>query len=274
MTRRAADTIDPAVAPVGFDIYAGYDDGHWPDADALAARFPGATTIRITVFPSDDKGDCLDVESRDATPGQAPAWVAQRRQDGHKGPLVYCSESIWGDVRAAFQAAQVPEPGYWVAGYPGAEGDAIPPGAVGHQWIDRGDYDESVFIDYLPGIDPNPVPPTPVPPTPPPEAAMKGISPSITLQNHEERRVAIFLNFLCHWHRDPATGQWTGDNVALVNDPNGTNGVRDLAWDPEQVPTLQVIGRQIVIGAATAAGGFYVFRQNSGERTWGVEKVL
>ncbi len=29
---------------------------------------------------------------------------------------------------------------------------------VGHQWIDHGPYDESIVVDYLPGIDPNPSP--------------------------------------------------------------------------------------------------------------------
>jgi hypothetical protein len=31
----------------------------------------------------------------------------------------------------------------------------LPPGTVGHQWIDHGPYDESVIVDYLPGIDPS-----------------------------------------------------------------------------------------------------------------------
>lgn len=153
--RRMADSVNPADVPPGFDLYAGYDDGAWPDAGSIAARYPGKTVIRVTVNPADDKGDCLDVERGDARPQDAPGWVAERRAAGHRGPLVYCSLDLWGVVRLAFQNAQVPEPGYWVAGYPGG-GPVIPAGAVAHQWIDRGPYDESVVVDYLPGIDPAP----------------------------------------------------------------------------------------------------------------------
>ena len=154
------DSIDLMSLPPYADGYMGYDDGRWPDADAIAARFPGKTVIRITVFPSDNEGDMLDVESGDATPDQAPGWVTRRRQAGHGGPLVYCSESLWETVRAAFHSQGVPEPGYFVAAYPG-EGPVIPAGAIGHQYADAGPYDVSVVVDYLPGIDPAPTPPPP-----------------------------------------------------------------------------------------------------------------
>lgn len=161
-----ADSTSVSNLPTGFDLYAGYDDGAWPDAAAIAAKFPGKTVIRITVFPWDNKGDCLDVESGDATPAQAPAWVANRRAAGHGGPLVYCSWSLLPQVQVAFANAHVAPPGYWVAGYPAPDGDAIPPGTVGHQWIDRGPYDESIMVDYLPGIDPKPNPTPPPKPVP------------------------------------------------------------------------------------------------------------
>lgn len=161
MSRTMADSISLANLPAGFDLYAGYDDGNWPDAAAIASQFPNQTVIRITVFPWDHFGDCLDVESGDATPQQAPGWVANRRQAGHGGPLVYCSWSLLPTVQAAFADARVAPPGYWVAGYPAPDGDAIPPGTVGHQWIDRGPYDESIMVDYLPGIDATPPPVSP-----------------------------------------------------------------------------------------------------------------
>src|SRR5215469_14767175 len=72
---------------------------------------------------------------------------------------IYCSESAWPTVRQAFTDAKVAEPWYWIAAYPGSVGDALFPGSAGHQWIDRGPYDESIFVDYIPGIDPPP--PTP-----------------------------------------------------------------------------------------------------------------
>ena len=158
-----ADSVTPANLPEGFDLYAGYVDGLYANIPAIRARFPGRTVVQIVVFASHDAGDCLDVEQGDATPAQAPGWVQRRRAAGHAGPLVYCSESVWPQVRQAFQSAGVPEPGYWVAGYPGSVGPNLYPGSVGHQWRDVGPYDESVMVDYLPGIDPAPVP-DPVPP--------------------------------------------------------------------------------------------------------------
>ena len=159
MTRRMFDSISLAnleqVQLQPTDVLAGYDDGHWPDAASIAARWPGRTVVRITVDPADNAGDCLDVETGDARPFDAPDWVQRRRAAGHAGPLVYCSLSLWPEVRAAFSWYEVPPPGYWVAAYPGG-GAVIPNGAVGHQWKDWGPYDESVIIDYLPGIDPVP----------------------------------------------------------------------------------------------------------------------
>jgi hypothetical protein len=159
--RRMADSVTVANLPEGFDVYGGYSDGLYANMTELKARFPDKPLIAFTVDPSHDYGDCLDVETGDANPTQAPPWTEMRRKSGHPGPLTYCSESIWGVVRAAYQNQGVPEPGYIVAGYPGSpgEGGMYPPPAVGHQFKDWGPYDESVLVDYLPGIDPAPVPP-------------------------------------------------------------------------------------------------------------------
>lgn len=153
------DSIQLDNLPDGADLYAGYDDGNWPDASAIKARFPNKTVLRVTVFPWDNEGDMLDVETGDAKPLDAPAWVQRRRASGHGGPLVYCNFNTWPSLRWVFHAQAVPDPGYVVAGYPGpptASGPVIPPGAVGHQYEDRGPYDVSAVVDYLPGIDPLP----------------------------------------------------------------------------------------------------------------------
>lgn len=157
MVRRMFDSIDVLSLPAGADLYAGYDDGNWPDADAIAAAHPGKTVVRFTVNPADDEGDCLDVEKYDANPVDAPPWIRRRRSDGHLGPLVYFSEANRVAVVEAFRVAGVPLPGAIVASYPGP-GAVITPGDVGHQWVDHGPYDESVVVDYLPGIDPAPAP--------------------------------------------------------------------------------------------------------------------
>lgn len=163
-----ADSVSLDSLPPGFPVYGGYDDGAWPDAAAIKARFPGATVIRFTVNPGDNEGDCLDVENGDATPVEAPGWTLRRRHAGHTGPLTYCSASAWPAVRRQYAIQNVAEPGYIVAAYPGiGVGIMYPPPAVGHQYADTGAYDLSVVADYLPGIDPPPGPvPAPLPPAP------------------------------------------------------------------------------------------------------------
>ena len=134
------------------DLYAGYDDGLYNNVTAIKALFPTKTVIAITVKATDNFGDCLDVETGDATPQQAPDWVKARRQAGHGGPLVYCSEALWPTVRQCFSNAGVIAPGYWIAAYPGI-GPVLYPGSIGHQFVDHGAWDESVMADYLVGID-------------------------------------------------------------------------------------------------------------------------
>ena len=71
-------------------------------------------------------------------------------------------KSTWPEVAIQFDNARVAQPGYWIAGYPGSVGTGqLYVGAEGHQFIDHGSWDESVFVDFLPGIDPAPVPDLP-----------------------------------------------------------------------------------------------------------------
>ena len=157
--RTCADSVTVSNLPSGLPLYGAYVNGWYRNYDECRARFPGATVLGISVLAA-NVGDVLDVELGDATPAQAPGWVAARRAAGHGGPIVYCSLAIWPEVQAAFRSAGILEPGYWIAAYPG-NGAQLYPGSVGHQYQDVGPYDLSVFVDYLPGIDPSPVPSAP-----------------------------------------------------------------------------------------------------------------
>jgi hypothetical protein len=163
--RTLYDDIYAGNVPAGGDLYAGYGDGRYQDAAALAARFPRARVLRITVFASDNQGDVLDVETGDATPAQAPGWVVKRRAAGVE-PWVYMNFSTWGAVRDAFKAAGVPEPHYWVAQY---DHDATIPflwalaGCVAKQYESTALYDISSVLDHIDGFDAPPAPP-PAPP--------------------------------------------------------------------------------------------------------------
>lgn len=153
--RTLYDSVNPAAIPTDAGMVAGYIDGMYAWHAADWARFPRAVQVRIAVFASTNGGHVLDVERGDATPVQAPGWVQRRRAAG-ADPSVYCSMALWPAVRAAFATAHVPEPHYWVAGYPGG-GPIIPAGAVAHQYADPatsgGAWDLSVVVDHWPGVD-------------------------------------------------------------------------------------------------------------------------
>ena len=168
MTRTMYDGVDPTKLPRGAQLYAGYDDGRWPDAAAIAAAHPGVPVVRITTDPGDNLGQVLDVESGDATPNQAPAWCARAQL-----PTVYCSRSAWPGVRQAFANAEEPEPSWWLADYQLSDHPAppVPPGAVALQYYSGPDYDVSTVSNYWPGIDGLNPPPLP-PPAPSPGPAL------------------------------------------------------------------------------------------------------
>jgi len=157
------DAIEALNLPVGGDLYAGYIGGSWPDASAIAQRFPTKTVVRIAVQADENDGVVLDVEKGDATPAQAVDWVLHRRA-AHVDPTVYCNTSTWPAVVAAFQARKVGLPHWWAAAYvndPSKRPTSLPAGAIALQWYDFGRYDASIVADYWPGVDPAPKPPAP-----------------------------------------------------------------------------------------------------------------
>lgn len=154
--RTMYDSTAAGDIPTSAAMVAGYlAPSPWAWTSADWARFPNAVKVRIAVRAATNDGHVLDVEAGDATPAQAPGWVQMRRAAG-ADPTVYCSASAWPTVKAAFAAAGVTEPHYWVAAYPGG-GRTIPAGAVAHQYADSttsgGHFDLSVVADYWPGVD-------------------------------------------------------------------------------------------------------------------------
>lgn len=163
--RTMADSTNAASLPEGMDLYAGYVDGRFQSYLGAVARFGASRVIPIAVFSTTNAGLVGDCENGDMTPKTAVTWVVMRRRAG-VDPTIYCSLAIWGAVQAAFAAAGVAQPHYWIAAYPG-NGEALYPGAIAHQFVDAGPYDESVVVDYWPGFDPLPVPgPAASPPSP------------------------------------------------------------------------------------------------------------
>jgi hypothetical protein len=158
MTRTMYDATHQLVPniPTNAQMVAGYlppSPFAWTDTDW--ARFPNAVHVRIAVRASTNDGHVLDVETGDATPAEAPGWVAMRRAAG-ADPSVYCSTSLWPTVVQQFAQQGIAQPHYWVAAYPGG-GPVIPSGAVAHQYESDSIYDKSVVADYWPGVDGGPV---------------------------------------------------------------------------------------------------------------------
>lgn len=155
MTRTMYDGITAAALPADATMVAGYVDGDWPDANALAARFPHALVVRIASSAATNDATVLDVENGDATPEESVNWVLTRRHAGID-PSVYCDEAAWPQVRAAFGTHGVPEPHWWVAQYDGIA--ELPAGAVAKQYKTAPGWDESIVADYWPGVDPEAAP--------------------------------------------------------------------------------------------------------------------
>lgn len=154
--RRMFDGIasDAAVIPTTAQLVAGYVDGDYVWTAADWARFPNSVHVGIAVRSTTNAGIVLDVETGNASPEEAVNWVLLRRGAG-ADPTVYCGQSSWPSVQAAFATHDVPAPHWWVASYDG--NPAIPAGAIAKQYESTSDWDISSVADYWPGVDPAPV---------------------------------------------------------------------------------------------------------------------
>jgi|SRR5215469_5871817 len=105
----AFDAINANAKFIPNDAFAvgGYVDGVvtefvWPTA--TWARFPNSYHIRINVTGAPNRGNCIDVERGDATPGDVQPWI----ESMHLSPdplLVYCNDSQIAACIAARDAA-------------------------------------------------------------------------------------------------------------------------------------------------------------------------
>lgn len=96
MTIAMPDSIRVADLPAGYLAYLGYADGKWPTAAELAAKFPNAHRVILTVT-----GNTLDCDGIDCEPGnpnsaQSADWCARKlAQSPGSRPIVYAS--VLGD---------------------------------------------------------------------------------------------------------------------------------------------------------------------------------
>lgn len=164
------DSVSANAIPANATMVAGYVDGRFAWTAANWARFPNAVKVRISAV-GHVLAEVFDVEDGCIWPPAkvVPLVVAARKAG--IDPTVYVNErNDWGPTKAAFDAAGVPHPHWWVANYDGndeyipasavARQFAHPPNSAGHtdparpgQLTVAGHYDLSVVRDYWPGID-------------------------------------------------------------------------------------------------------------------------
>jgi hypothetical protein len=160
------DSVTASDIPADALIVAGYVDGAYTWSEADWAQFPGAAKVRIAVSASSHDAQVLDVENGDATPDQAPEWAVAVRALGF-APTIYTSRDNVATVAAAFSAADVPQPYYWVADWTGTA--HLIPNSVATQYANPpasgGHYDVSTTLDTWPVAPVAPSPPAPQEPT-------------------------------------------------------------------------------------------------------------
>ena len=113
---RMYDSVDVSTVPLNAQAVAGYVGGSWPTYLPLVQAFPKAKHLSIAIAASED-ADCLDIETGDATPDEAPGWVRRQWARGVKRPCLYANLSTMPAVEAAL--AGIPRTRYrlWVAQY-------------------------------------------------------------------------------------------------------------------------------------------------------------
>lgn len=201
MTRTMYDSVSAASIPADATMVAGYLNGAYAWSSEDWARFPHAVHVTVTVNTS-AAADVLDVENGDASPAEAPGWIAT-----HPGGSIYCDSSTWPAVKAAFGGR--PLPPFWIADYNG-DASTIPTGAVAAQYEDAGPYDLSVCADYWPGVDP--LPEDDMPLNAADEAAIRSI---VTAAITANRPVAVADTL--YWLAAGVTGQPPAGGVAPVD---------------------------------------------------------
>ena len=138
------DAVDVSALPPGGDFYLAYLDGAWPTYQAVRAKFPKAQVLSVTVtgkLPA----DIIDVETGDATPAGAAAWVR-----AGKGKGVYSDTS----THPALVSALAGLDWWWYAADPTGVPHIVP-GSLATQWAwpghgSPGNYDISQSIPVAP----------------------------------------------------------------------------------------------------------------------------
>lgn len=143
------DSTASADIPSSAEAVAGYANGQFAWSRADWDRWSHVPTLSIDVL-NEGVGNVLDVEQGDATPADAPAWLAGARKRGIALPTIYCNLATFSSVISEFLRQGVPQGAYWIADWTGGAHQVSPP-ASAVQFADPassgGHYDTSVVFD-------------------------------------------------------------------------------------------------------------------------------
>ncbi len=144
------DSVTVSNIPADAPAVAAYKDGAYANVDEARKRFPHARIVSIAVFAS-HVGEALDIETGDASPSQAAAWVKRQQKRGVKRPIVYANLSTMPVVLKALRAAGISRTDVrvWTAHYTGrphlcGKGCGLGTTADATQWSTNSRYDESL----------------------------------------------------------------------------------------------------------------------------------
>jgi hypothetical protein len=164
---RMADSIYASDLPSGWDAYAGYVGGSWPDYDPICERFPAlhaqGRIVPVAVNAS-ERARILDVENGDASPADAGPWLKWMLSLGVRLPGCYGDEASMSEIRNSIAAAGIDgaEHVLWVAEWNGQP--RVPGGYEAHQWLAHGpdweNFDQNACsAEFFAGV--LPLPPLP-----------------------------------------------------------------------------------------------------------------
>lgn len=143
------DSVTLDEIPTSAGAVAGYVGGAFHTFPELERRWPHAHRLSIAVNSGED-AECLDVETGDAVPGDAPGWFHRQIARGVVKPVFYANLSVVPSVIAELERAGISRQEYrvWDAHYTGVP--HVSPGSDATQWTDRAlgrNLDESLCSD-------------------------------------------------------------------------------------------------------------------------------
>jgi hypothetical protein len=113
------DSVTLSEVPRNAPAVAGYTTGLYPTYPDVVKDFPKAHHLSIAISAV-VKARCLDIETGDATPYQAPAWLERELGDKPAAkPVGYASVSAWPEIKRLIDRVGIARHQYliWTAHY-------------------------------------------------------------------------------------------------------------------------------------------------------------